>query len=363
MTKQRMRFCFTTLLLAAIMIPCSHAQSAAPQAYSLTEVNTMMHSTRQVYRNGSKAVVDQTFPPSQPGSQGTRTRTLYDLERHASFTWNLVDTSQPCGGPAVWSGDWGDPFVSSAQTISDFAQAHPRQTGAETINGLATEVYEVATPQIKAKYWVDTQTGLIVRMDAAMGDQPMTTGSEIRQLTLVAPPASTFTLPPICAKAASQPLPLTEEQRIAKVTGGSAADYPNAIMPPIPPNPHPCNVSLRVVHAGTLALITSGFQVAIDTTSGYNAPEYSVGERTDGRVSYSGATIHEVTDQIRNGVLAIKNPPESFYLDVHVTKGSESSALIYRQCFRPETVLLFVPKEGAMDQGEWLWVKSGKPAN
>jgi hypothetical protein len=89
-----------------------------------------------------------------------------------------------------------------------------------------------------------------------------------------------------------------------------------------------------------------------------------MGVGADGHVRFSGGGLHEVTAQIRNGVLRIDNVPPQFDLETAFGNAGSSSSLIYRHCFAPETVLLYVVKNPAKisDGGDWLWVKSGKYA-
>jgi hypothetical protein len=69
------------------------------------------------------------------------------------------------------------------------------------------------------------------------------------------------------------------------------------------------------------------------------------------------------------GLAAVRHgsaPRPSAQFDVEAVFGNRgsSSALIYRQCMWPRTVLLFVVKnpEKLSGGGDWLWVKSGKYA-
>jgi streptogramin lyase len=149
-------------------------------------------------------------------------------------------------------------------------------------------------------------------------------------------------------------------QDIAKETGGNPADFANAIYPPDVPSNSSCTVLFRVVHAGTMAPITSGYGTGLDLDQNPNANSYSVKQGTQG-ASFSGGTIRDVTSQFQNGTLRIPNAPEHFHLDVEFGEangGTGYSALIYRQCFRPETVLyLVISSTEGSPQGDWLWAK------
>jgi len=71
-----------------------------------------------------------------------------------------------------------------------------------------------------------------------------------------------------------------------------------------------------------------------------------------------------VTAQMQDGVLRIDNVPVQFDLQTEFGVGGAASANIYRHCFAPQTVLLYVVKnpDQVSDGGDWLWVKAGKYA-
>jgi len=56
--------------------------------------------------------------------------------------------------------------------------------------------------------------------------------------------------------------------------------------------------------------------------------------------------------------------PASFDLEMTFAGGNKgaSSALLYRKCAGPQTVLLYVVKnpDKVSDGADWMWVKSGK---
>jgi hypothetical protein len=72
----------------------------------------------------------------------------------------------------------------------------------------------------------------------------------------------------------------------------------------------------------------------------------------------------DVTNQLQNGVLRINNAPENFTVGLEWPDHS-ASANVFRQCFHPETVLLFVQRDKPGQRWigcDWCWVKSGKYA-
>jgi hypothetical protein len=327
----------------------------------VTEINAMFGPavTMQVYRDGSKALVDSSHE-ALPGGQASHLRTLYDLATHRNFTWDLLNSNVPCGG-GTFQGDWGDPFALAAEMNADLAKQHAAAVGAATLNGIPTKVFETDSPQGKAKAWVEEKYGLIVKlMMSSKAGQPQTM-IEVKQLSLGKPAASVFALPPACAGAAKAPRPSSEAEQIAAETRGNAKDYADAIMPPASNNS--CSMLFKVVRTGSLEVVTGGYQVAIDTTVNVEHPaNYVMGVGPGGRSTFSGGGLHEVTSQVRNGVLRIDNVPAQFDMELAFGKGGAGSALIYRQCYGPQTTLLLVVKnlDKLSDGARWLWVKSAK---
>jgi hypothetical protein len=326
----------------------------APDTYTVVE-NTVMSgpgSTTTVYRDGQKALVEIK------NAQGQHTRTLYDLQAHTDLSWSAENASAGCG-TGTFSGDWGDPFASSADMTKGLSDPNVKMTGAETINGFATKVYEITgpTPAQSAKAWVDNKYGLVIKANVgAMG-----TMVEVKQLSVAKPAASVFFLPSSCAAAAAAGPPKTEAQQMAIDTGiKNTADYSDAGMPPTSPSTSACTVNFKVVRADTMAPITAVTGMGLDLDQNSNG-SYTVGGGANGS-HYSGGTIKDVTAQYRNGILRIDNAPPHFRLDVEFKNG-DMSALVYRQCFQPQTTLLLVlknPDNTAEGKPYWLWSKTGK---
>src|ERR1039458_3912740 len=68
--------------LAFVASPELVAQYAkAPDVYSVTEVNNMFAEgmTMEITRDGTRAVVDQRYPPREGMPKGYHTRTFYDI--------------------------------------------------------------------------------------------------------------------------------------------------------------------------------------------------------------------------------------------------------------------------------------------
>ena len=323
--------------------------SAGPEAYTVTQVMSMFGPAinQTIYRSGPKVMVDQVSSPT------THTRTLYDLQANTSTSWDVSNASAGCSA-GKFSGDWGGPQFATA---ADLAQQNLKDTGAaETINGFATKVVESSTPQGKIKGWWDPKTGLLVKTEMIPPSGPTVVLAEIKHVSWTAPDASVFALPASCAGVKPPP---TEAEIIAADTGGKPDDFTDATLGP--GSAKTCSVAFRIFKAGTMEPVTHGFQVGIDTNVDIDHPaSYTMGEHTDGTESFSGGGLHEVTSQVRNGVLHIANPPAHFNLLAHITHGSDNQALIYRQCYHPQTVLLMVFSQDATKPNHWLWVKSGK---
>lgn len=317
-------------------------------------------STTETYRLGSKAVVDSSTPAQVAGG-AMRLHTYYDLDKKVSYTWDPRDDSVSCA-KGTFSGDWGDPFSG----VSDLIHQGAKTVGAETINGFPSTILEVqlgASGTLRA--WVDKKTSMVAKaVLTPPGAAPMTM-VEVKSVDLAPPPASIFALPAKCT--AAQPasaLRMSDvDQKIAEFTGGDPGQYEDGIYPPS--SKDSCTVVFRVVRAGTMEPVTSGFQVALDMDIATEpAPHYRFGVGQNGHTSFSGGGLHEVTPQMRDGVLRIENPPAEFHVETALGNGGQGSANIYRRCFGPETVLLYVVKNPAniMDGTEWLWVKSGRYA-
>lgn len=187
---------------------------------------------------------------------------------------------------------------------------------------------------------------------------------DITKVSFATPPASRFVLPAACAGVKPPPTPA---ELIAAETGDDPANWVNGSYGPGSANS--CSIVVRVVAAKTMAPINRKFQAAIDTTYDQNnptPPHYEFGVGADGTSTYSGGGLHEVTDQIHNGMLRIDNPPAYFMFGVNIPTPNHGAdvGLIYRQCFAPVTVLYDVIKDPAnpADGGDWLYAKAGKYA-
>jgi hypothetical protein len=359
MSSKTTLFCLATLAISTLL---SAQTPPTPTVYTISEDGGPPGSPEAIVisRNGSKALMDVTIP-AQAGTPARRSFTLFDLKTGTQYSWDPALTPAACS-VGRFSGDWGDPFAGTDELTGAIAKGDLKPTGTENIGGTLAQIYEGVVSGSKLKAWLDKKDNLVMRVQyGTPGTAAMTTMVDIKKLSFTPPQASIFALPATCA---STKPPQTEAERIASETGDSAANFVNGNTGP--QSKDSCSIILRVVNAGDMAPITR-YQAAIDTTYNVdNPPHYVTGVGTDGTETFSGGGMHEITSQIHNGILRIDNPPPYFNLDVNlINPGMGSSGgLIYRQCFSPQTVLLYVVKDrGKPSQtADWLWVKSGKYA-
>lgn len=210
------------------------------------------------------------------------------------------------------------------------------------------------------KAWVDQKDGLAVKVVVGDGAQSMTM-VDVRRVTFAAPSATKFVLPAGCAGAKAPPTPA---ETMTALTGDDAANWAANLGPS---SKNSCTIVFRVVSAGTMAPIAKKYQVAIDPTySIENPPHYTFGIGDDGTSTFSGGGLHEVTSQVRNGMLRIENAPAVFGFAVNVPTPhyGPNSTFIYRQCYAPVTVLYEIVNDvNDPSKGDtFLYAKSGKYA-
>jgi hypothetical protein len=357
-------FCTINLIvLAGYSIGLEAQTAAAPTAYTITANNSMAGpvTTAKTYRLGSKVVVDERTPAPVAGGF-MNIRTFYDLQKMEKFTWDPVNKSAACV-KATFSGDWGDPFAG----FEDLAKQGLKQIGAETLHGFTAKIVESAAgPDGQIKAWVDTKTNMVVKAQLTPSGGTPITMTEVTDLSLAPPPASEFAIPANCSTAAALAAeaptrPPGESEDIAELTGGNGQDYLNGIYGPGSKNS--CTMVLRIVHAGTMEPITSGFQVGADLAVATEPPpHYDIHMSRDGHTTFSGGGLHEIVSPTRNGVFRIDDIPAQFEMDIEFGDHGSARANLYRQCFAAQTVLLYIVKDlGDISKGGgWLWAKSGK---
>jgi hypothetical protein len=348
--------------LSVAAAPLVGAQTAPPTNYTITEAlsSAAPGATETIYRSGDKVLTD-VRQPSQGAAPASRTMTLYDLKAGTTIAWNAAVNPPVCGGSGTFSGDWGDPLAMTTELNEGISGGALKPAGTETIAGIPTVIYQGSDAQSITKAWLDKKDGIVIRaVVSAPGIAPMTV-VDITKVSLDEPAASLFIVPAACAGSKPPPAP---SQLIAQETDDDPANYVNGLYGP--GSQKSCSVVLRVVNARTMTPIAH-VQVAIDTSYKQDdPPHYTSGMHDDGTVSYSGGAIHEITSQVHNGVVSLGNLPSYFMLDVNLIHPGhgDNMALIYRQCFAPTTVLLYVVKDygEASEGGDFLWVKAGKYA-
>ena len=344
--------------------PLMHAQTP-PTAYTITQgvAGAAGGSSMTIYRSGAKAFTDFYNPAGTDGAPARHIFTLYDLTAHVSHTWDASITPPSCSA-GTFSGDWGDPFESTAELTAAIAKGDLKPAGDETLNGIPTKVYTGVEQGMNVKAWIDLKDGLVIKSAFGSPGGPMTTMVDIAKVSFAPPAASLFVLPAYCASVKPPPTPA---ELMAAETGDSGDNFVNAIYGPGSKNS--CSIILRVVAAKTMAPVTRRWQAAIDTTYNQddpNPPHYEFGVGNDGTSTFSGGNLHEITSQIHNDMLRIDNPPAYFNFAMNVVQPGHGTSigLIYRQCFAPVTMLYYVLKDpnDPGSGGDWLYAKAGKYA-
>lgn len=355
----------TIAALAACGVGLRAQNAGEPTAYTVTTNNWMKGplAVTKTYRLGSKALVEQNSTPAEVAgaSHTVQLRTIYDLEKKESYSWDPLNNSATCVMGSYDKG-WGDPFAGAGDLIKKGA----KQIGTETMDGFATRILELTEPAKKTKAWVDTRTGMVVKLEVTAEGSTARTLLEVTSVSLTPPPESLFDLPVICGgsgetSAAAAAAPESADELDA-LTGGNAKDFVRGVMGP--GSEKSCTMLFRVVHAGTMAPLEGKFQVAVDLKSATEpTPHYDIGVNDQGRATFAGGALHEVAPGA-HGVYRVENVPEKFVMDVEFGEPGAASANIYRQCSGPQTVLLYVVKnpDNIASGGDWLWVKAGKLA-
>ena len=353
---------FTSLCLLALtaLLPAQ----TPPTAYTITQALAGPDAgTMIIYRSGSQAMIEYRHPAKPDGTPASRSLNLYDLKTGTTHAWDPDAKPISCSA-GTFTGDWGDPFAGTAELTTDIAKGDLKPTGTETVNGIPTRVYSGATQGMTIKAWLDVKDNLVVRSQFGAPGGPMTTMVDINKVSFTPPPASAFAIPPACASVKPPP---SAADLLAEETGDSGANFVNAIYGPGSKNS--CSIVVSVVAAKTMAPLNRKFQAAIDTTYNMdspNPPHYVFGVGNDGTSTYSGGGLHEITSQIRNGMIRIDNPPAYFNFGVNIPTPHHGAdvGLIYRQCFSPVTMLYYVVKDpnDPGQGGDYLYAKAGKYA-
>jgi hypothetical protein len=330
MTRQLFPISLGSIALLLASSGGTQAQTA-PTAYIITQVNSMMGLpvTMKIYRDGSKALIESSH--ASDGGKVAHTRTFYDLAAGTTVSWDADNAVSGCGN-GKFRGSWGDPFEDSASMNADFAKDGAKETGSETLLGIATKVFAVSNTSGVFKAWVDLKTGLLLKLEMAPPSAPKQTMLEVTAYSPTKPSADVLTAPKACIDAAKAPS--ADLTRYATEIGGEPTYFANATQAPDGASAQSCTVLFRGVGAGSMQTV-SGYTITVDGVS--------------------------KTAELRDGVLRIDNAPKQFRLKL-TNANSGSEATIYRQCPFPQTVLLMVLKSPANwgEGADWVWVKAGK---
>jgi len=332
----------------------------APDSYSVTQLSSLMGPTmiQRIWRDGSKAVIEVSTPSAEPGGKAHRVRTVYDLAAHTTVSWDPANPTPECGA-GKYSGDWGDPFASSAEMNADLLSKKATEAGAETVNGISAKVFNADLGAVgKAKVWMEPKYGLIMKAELTAPNAAPRVILQTQTVSFAKPPAAAFALPQ-CTTPVAAPSP--DDEQIAAETGEPASNFSKATKPPA--TSQSCTVLFRMVQRGSMSTLPGGYQIGIDREVDDQHPaDYQFGNDAGGHMLVSGGHLTEMTRQMQNGVLRIDNPGKAFHIEIRVPNGG-ASATLYRQCAGPQTTLLLVVNSlEKLSPGDWLWVKSGKQA-
>jgi hypothetical protein len=321
----------------------AQAKPTLPTNYSVTETIGYFGDPikLQIFRKGNVAFMKHF----KSGTTEISSLSFIDLVKHTQVSWDPSSKPIECGN-GTFSGSWGDPFEDAASMMDDVNKLNPKQVGAEIFLGLTANVLEAVAPAPtgKMRVWVDAKTGAVLKLATYTPTGEAKVLSEITALSFAMPPDTLFKTPPECAAAMNAPKTPTEDEATAKLTNDDASNYVRAVTSP--EGKDSCTMLYKVVQAGTMQPITTGITVSVD-------------------IGNVGGSRHKISANGGAGVYRIANIPANFDIETDFGDSAGTSfALIHRQCFGPETVLLYVIKNPAKatDGGDYLWVKSGKYA-
>jgi hypothetical protein len=364
----RSAICLAGFILGLIAPFCGiNAQTpAAPQSYSFVHDPALALTGSMVVkvsRDGPMELVDQTSVASPGQPNGFHARSLYDFQEHRIYTQVLSDAAVPCSVMRYTPPEAPLEFdlISGAkefmQQLNARSGKHPKHVGDGTVNEIAAKIYEVpgAPPDKgKSRVWLSAQGRYPLKWVYIAPDGRQQTLIEVKHLNFAHPPASDFARPEACVPLQGDASSSGAYEQLSPVTPGSAGSlatpagvtsskYIDAVYPPEAPTTDSCQVSFKVVRAGAMEPVTSGFKLGILTSADFSGGRYMV----------------DVTDQLHDGLFRIEKPPQHFYLDVKIG-GMNATALIYTRCLAPHMDLLLVLKGSTNDPDHWYWVNPVK---
>jgi len=190
------------VMAASLALPAAAQPVALPQTYSFMGTNAMFGTPQnvKVNRNGSKELIERTRP-AKPGRYGElHDKLLYDFQAHKIYSVNM--TTNQCTVQEYGSAyaPMFDPVGGSQEMTGELATNPQGAIRRETVNGLATRLFEVPLPENQGKYkvWVEENFNFLVKLVAAITGSAEETQVEIRDLSYAPSPAALFVPPEGC---------------------------------------------------------------------------------------------------------------------------------------------------------------------
>jgi hypothetical protein len=341
----------TALLLGAAT---AGAAPAPLTTYSLVEDASFFvkGQTIKIYRDGNRAMMEQSAPRQADGTRPPHTRTFYDLKAGRSFTVALDDPLAPCAISST-AGDWGDPFADSAAIGTQLAKQKPSAVGSDTVAGTETQVWTIASADGGARLWIEPKSGLVMKWAVTRPNAAPQIILQVESFSTAPPPTALLDPPAACRQASTE----SKGVHLTTVPAGGAQGIANATVPPA--SAHSCTALLRVVRLGSMTPLASGYQIAIDRAIDPAHPaSYRVGLEADGHADFAGGKLIEQTAAIRNGILRIADVPPQMHVELCFGKAGCNAAQIYRHCAAPEATLVFAVHNPARlsEGGDWYWI-------
>jgi hypothetical protein len=158
-------------------------------------------------RDGSRESLEQFAPPG-PNGPGLHVRQVYDFAAHKVYTTDLnagqacsVQTYTSPSLPAMY-----DPIAGAEEATAGLAQTKPAKLRTETVNGIATTVYELANAGEpgKNRLWLADKYNFTVKWVTVAPDGKEATVMEVKSVSFAKPPADLLVAPQNCRAVAGE---------------------------------------------------------------------------------------------------------------------------------------------------------------
>ncbi len=214
-------------LLTALSLTA--AAQTPPAAYSVTQVNSMMGPTvtMKVYRDGSKALIENSYTPEGLLRKPTHTDAhSLTCKPTGTILWDTL-IMQP-----VWCSDWnlqerivGDPFAGSAIACTPTSSTKKARNVGGPIIGISAKVFEVSNARPgRSKTWLESKIGTAAQASKCRPRRPQAHMIEVKEFSAAKPSAALFVAPAACSQAAAEAYaahrPRTLRQGDGRRTGG-----------------------------------------------------------------------------------------------------------------------------------------------